>query len=285
MFMLAYDFDYFSPTLTSCLLYIQCLVNSFKNISSVKNYLSGARTVLTAAGGNPAPLLAPLVGTVIRGATRISTHITTPATPLPRTTLLKLCKGLVDLGPDGRVAMAAVLFGVSTFLRQCNFLPRGAGQCGPHMLRRRDIRRSGGALLVLVASTKTQAQCDGPITLMISPAPGSRYCPVKACLDAWAMVPGLPSSVLFLLPSTGQALTAPGLLAMMRWVLRALHHPAPGGVTLHSLRRTGALLASAGGSPDEEVMAHGTWTSSAYRAYVPRPVSSSVAASIAAVWD
>ena len=227
MFMLAYDFDYVSPSLTSCLLYIQCLANSFKNMTSVRNYLSGAKTFLTAAGGDPAPLSAPLVATVIRGAARLSTHVASPAPPLGRDALLGLCRGLAALGPDGRVAMAAVLFGVTTFLRQCNFLPASTARPGPHLIRRRDIQDSGDALLVKVSSTKTRMICDGPITLMIAPAPGSPYCPVDACRRAWRAVQAPYHAPLFLLPSTGSPLTRSGLLILVRGVLRALRHPPP----------------------------------------------------------
>ena len=282
--MLAYGYDYLFPSLTACLLYIQCLVNSMKNITSVKNYISGAKTFVVGVGGQPAAFDAPLVFTVIRGAAKLSTHIPSPAPPIARRHLLALSQVLMKLGPDGRVAMAALLFGVATFLRQCNFLPPSRGRVSPHLITRRDISRDARGLLVRVRSTKTRMLGQGPTILLIARAPRSPICPVEACLWAWRAVPASDGAPLFLLPSSGSPLTAPALLRLLRAGLTALGHPHPEDVTLHSLRRTGALLAAAGGCPDAEVMAHGTWTSGAYRAYVPRLASSSVPAAIASVW-
>ena len=284
LFMSAYNYDHMAPSILSSLMYIQCLVNSFKNMTSVRNYVSGARTYLAMVGGDPTALSSPLVATLLRGATRLSAHVPCPAPPIPRTQLIRLCAGLRRLGGDGRVAMAAVLFGVATFLRQCNYLPATLGREGPHLIRRGHVRAHGPSLLVLVESTKTRHRADGPVSLLISPAPGSLYCPVAACSWAWRAVPAGPGSPLFLLPSSGRPLTSAGLVALIRATLTALGEPGAADVTIHSLRRTGALLASAGGAPDAEVMAHGTWTSGAYRAYVPAPASSTVPRVLAKVW-
>ena len=282
--MLAYGFNYLAPTVSSSLLYIQCLVNSFKTITSVRNYISGARTYITMAGGDSAAFSSHLVNNLLRGAARLSTHVPRPAPALPRPALLRLCAGLRCLGGDGRVAMAAVLFGVATFLRQSNYLPTTLGREGPHLVRRRDVHRRGDSLMVIVHSTKTRTRGVAPVSLLICPAPGSPFCPVAACSWAWREVPAGPGSPLFLLPSSGRPLRSSGLAALMRATLAATGPgPAP-EVTVHSLRRTGALLASAGGAPDADVMAHGTWTSGAYRAYVPAPASSAVPRVLSSVW-
>ena len=282
--MLAYGYDYLSPPLNACLLYVQCLANSMKNITSVKNYVSGAKTFLMGVGGCPDAFNAPLVFTVLRGVARLSTHVPAPAPPLSRADLLAVCHALKSIGPDGRVAMAALLFGVTTFLRQCNFLPPSRGRWSQHLLTRGDVSKGPAGLTVRVRSTKTRLVGQGPVTLLIAPAPGSPVCPVAACTWAWGAVPAPDQAPLFLLPSSGATLTAPALLVMLRAALTVLGHARPLDVTLHSLRRTGALLAAARGCPDAEVMAHGTWTSGAYRAYVPRLASSLVPPAIASVW-
>ena len=283
--MTAYGFDHRCPTSNACLLYVQCLVNSFKNITSIKNYLSGAKTFLSMAGGDPTPLSSAIIGTVLRGAARLSTHIPAPAPPLPRYVLTRLCQALRSLGGDGKVAMAAVLFGVTTFLRQSNFLPSSIGQVSPHLVRRQDVHHRNGSLWVVIRSTKTRLASKGPLTLLIAPAPGSPLCPVAACLAAWKAVPAPVTAPLFLLPSTGRPLTPPGLVALLRATLQAMGEPLGRDLTVHSLRRTGALLAAGQGVPDADVMQHGTWTSGAYRAYVPPPISSSVPAAMATVWQ
>ena len=125
------------------------------------------------------------------------------------------------------LALGATLFGVTTFLRQCNYLPEGPGRWSPHLVCRGDILLTGGMVLVQAKSTKTRAVGEGPVTLMIAPAaPGCDLCPVAACLWAWRAVPAPPQAPLFILPSTGRPLTAPALISLLREVLRALRHPA-----------------------------------------------------------
>ena len=53
-------------------------------------------------------------------------------------------------------------------------------------------------------------------------------------------------------------------------------HAAPNTVTLHLLRRSGALASVAHGATITEVMAHGTWRSAAVHAYAPRTVTSNI---------
>ena len=280
--MLTHNLDPLAPTLTSCLLYIQCLANSYKTPRTVRNYLSGARTYVIRYGGDPASFSSPLIGTVLRGVTRLAAHEERPAPPLSRATLLALCDDLAAAGPDGAVARAAVLFGVATLLRQSNFLPSAGSAGGPHLARRGDVDIRSDALLVRVWSSKTLKTPADAVTLRVLAAPGSPYCPVAAMRGAWRLVPAPAEAPLFLFPSTGRPLTAPALVSVMRAALGRLRCPVAHLVTVHSLRRTGAHLASAQGATDADVMSLGTWTSSAVRRYLPREVVSSAPAALAA---
>ena len=72
-------------------------------------------------------------------------------------------------------------------------------------------------------------------------------------------------------------LTPDKLTIYMRAALLTLGHPLAKSVTLHSLRRSGARAAAGGGaSEDAQVMSHGTWTSAAVYAYVPKKLFSKV---------
>ena len=67
--------------------------------------------------------------------------------------------------------MVAVLFGIGTFLRQCNFLPRALAERGPHLLRRRDVLLRPGSYLVTVWTTKMRGRTSPPVTLFVTAAP------------------------------------------------------------------------------------------------------------------
>ena len=227
MFMMAYGFDCMTPTLQSLLLYLKCLVNSFKNITSIKNYISGARTFLSMSGGNTAPFISPILAMVIRGAARLSTHVPRPAPPLGRLQLHCLCSDFARLG-----VMAGWLWQLSSlgWPPFCDSPtsslnpPLGGGGGSPPALPLRCLP-GGGALLVngLNYNYKTRLRGAAPTTLMIAPARGSPFCPVNAFLWAWRprAFPASPSSPLFLLPSSGYPLTSRPAVLGPAWCRRA----------------------------------------------------------------
>ena len=281
-FMLRYGRNPMTPTLNDFLMYVQCLANSLRDVRSVKNYLSGARTYITTAGGDPSRLNSPMLSVMLRGVARLSTHTPDPAPALSATYVRQLCDLLAMGGPDGRVLKAALLFGTATLLRQSNFLPQSIAGHGPHLIRRRDVDRTPAGLQVRVNTSKTVWHPSRAWTLEVHKIHNSSYCPVAACHEAWRLAPASPNSLLFLSPTSGYPLTAPGLAAAMRAGLRTLGACDADRVSVHSLRRTGAHLADRAGATLPDLMHHGSWTSSAVRAYLPAPCSSSVPAALAA---
>ena len=282
-FMLACNFNYVSPPIEPCLLYIRCLGNSFKNVKSVRNYISGARSFLTMIGGDPINFSSPLISTLLKGIANQSSHEEHQAPPLTRRRLFQLCDDLRRLGPDGEVGAAACLFGVATFLRQSNFLPTGP-HLGPHLIPRAHVILTPTGLDVRVISTKTLSPTTGGgVVIPVARVPGSSYCPVASLLRAWALQPGPAPGPLFLLPSSGAPLTTGLLTATCRRALAGRGWPLAHQFTIHSLRRTGAHLAAGAGATEPEVMLYGTWTSSAVRSYLPRRLTSSVPSAMALV--
>ena len=173
------------------------------------------------------------------------------------------------------VARGALLFGVATFLRQSNYVA-GASTALGHLLRRRHLTSTPTGMNVLVGSTKTIWDPRDAVVIPVAAAPGSPYCPVAACRLAMRAAPGGPDDPVLICPRNRQALTAAGLIAIIRTVLRHQSHPLWHRVTLHSLRLTGATLAAQDGAPLSEIMDHGTWRSAAVRTYIPRIAQSSV---------
>ena len=97
-------------------------------------------------------------------------------------------------------------------------------------------------------------------------------------------MPAAKGAPLLLLPSTGTALKGPYLTTLMRAVLQSFCSPMAHQVTVHSLRRTGAHLATAAGAPEKAVMELGKWSSAAIRRYLPTPISSAAPTALAAVF-
>ena len=223
-----------------------------------------------------------MISVLLRGVGRLSGHSPAPAPPLSPNILRRLCDALAAGGPDGRAFKAALLFGIATFLRQSNFLPQTIAARGPHLIRRRDVTLSPAGLRVRVTSSKTIWDPARAWTIDVLLIPMSPYCPVAACRQAWRAAPASPNSLLFYLPSSGRPITAPALVAAIRFVLQAMRIPNANQYTVHSLRRTGVHLAERAGATLPDLMEHGSWTSGAVRAYLPPTRALSVPAAVAA---
>ena len=269
-FCLIHGIPYLTPSTLQTCLYAQALANQMSSPGSCKNYMSGVKLWITAHGGDPSPFSSPEVQAVLKGAARLSTHISAQAPGITPQDVMTICNYLGQAGPPGITLKAALLLGYFTFLRQSNILsPSLEAWAGPHTLTRADVLPRPHGLTVVVRSSKTITRMTQAAAILVYAVPRSLYCPVEAWHRACALVPAPPQSPAFLLPGP-RPLTAAPLVAVMREALRRAGCPYADKVTAHSLRRGAALLAADAGSPLEDLCHHGTWAgASGLSAYVP----------------
>ena len=120
-------------------MYVQHLANIHKNVRSVKNYVSGAKSFVRNANGNITPFDSYVLVNLIKGVARLSFHVPSRPPTLSPLDVRTCADDLAALGPGGGVARAALLFGVATFLRQSNFVAGPASTAG-HLLTRGDLQ-------------------------------------------------------------------------------------------------------------------------------------------------
>ena len=284
MYMLAYGLDYKKPSDTATLLiYIQVLANSYKNITTIKNYISGAKTYVHNMGGDVMVFSLHEVSNMIKGVARLSDHVPTQAPPLSVGTLRPCATFSSPWGGGGPalVARTAVLIGFHTMLQQSNLLPAA---CGPttHTVRRRDVRRQGKLLWLDIMSSKTITDPGDRVSIPVM-FTGGKYCPVRAWEDYVQVVPLAPSRPAFMLDET-TLLTPRRLITYLRTALHLIGHPAATYVTVHSLRRSGAQAAARAGVSESDIMAHSTWKSGALYAYTPKQLYTQVPTTLASLF-
>ena len=134
-FMLAFKFDYARPHVTALLMFLQCLANTYKNLTSIKNYLSGAKHFVISIAGDPTAFQSQELSNMLRALLRLSSHIPRQAPELSLQCLKDVSDILAVLSPDGQTARAVILVGYASFLRESNLLP--CPGASPHHLRRR----------------------------------------------------------------------------------------------------------------------------------------------------
>lgn len=241
-------------------MYTRFLGNSFTAPSTIKNYLSGAKTWVEHHLGDVGAFSASQPADVLKRVSVSLNHVTSRAYPLSPNDVQVICSFL-----DNREAIplgikACILLGYATFLRASNLTsPTMSVWGGPHTLKPCDILQSQDGLYVVIRSTKTLSGAK-PTYLYVSPGDTPSTCPVRAWKLYNSIIRPWPLGPAFL-TKDGLPLTSRPIVAFMRLALRGVGHPYANQVSMHSLRRGGVQCASNNGATTDQIMAHGTWKS------------------------
>lgn len=282
-FALTYNVNYLNPSPLEAAWYVQFLANTYKSLSTIKNYISGARTWILQHNGDPAPFSNAQVNEVFKGVSKKSSHIPSPAFPLAPNHVRIICQFLDNYGNPSLPVKAAILIGFTCFLRVSNLVSPSASMWeGPHTLRAADIQLSGSKLYVIIRSSKT-IKIGSPVILQVESVADKICCPVYTWSRYIHLFRPSPFGPAFILPS-GSALTSRPIVSLMCLALQSNGFPQYKSVSMHSLRRGGTQAAQDMGASDQELKLHGTWRSDkglhAYKKHhtmVPRMLSDSLA--------
>ena len=262
-FMFTHDYPYMYPSVLNVLLYTQFLANSFKNTTTIRSYISGAKTFVTHAGGDISSFASPHLSGMLRGVARISLHIPEQAPPIPLPAIKAACDILAAVRGEALVARTAILVGFASLLRQSNLLPSTANtHC--HTVTRADMLDEGEVLWTNINSSKTISDARLRVSIPV-PYIGSKYCPVTAW-HAYIQALPLPSGAPAFMLTAAKPLTANRLNCYLRTTLTAIGLPQAARVTVHSLRRSGVQECARRRALEAHLMAHGTWASQAIMA-------------------
>lgn len=259
-FSVLYRFNPLQPTSSLLCMYIQYLKNSFAAPSTVKNYLSGAKTWMAEHGGILSPFGSPEYQQLASGLTKRSRHIPQRATPLDWTHI-KLIVAFLDATPGVPVAVKpCILIGYHTFLRASNLLsPSLASWGGAHTLSVRDLTLSDDGLEISVRSTKTKSD-PAPVKTLIPWGSDPVTCPALSWfkylnkINPWTLGPAF-------LTDQGLPLTARHVTGFMRLALKECENITPSRISLHSLRRGAVQSAVRQGLPHQVIKERGMWRS------------------------
>ena len=254
---------------TLCL-YIQYLSRSLKCKASVRNYVSGVKTLHGLLNIEFPSYDEVVVKLTFRGLDRVLNHVPQQAEPITIPLLLRLV-GVLN-GQDVFQSVVKCLFVFSFFLfaRKSQFIPLSNAPTElVNLVTRQDIRCSQNMLFVTFRWTKTRQPGSAPLVIPLAPIPGSPLCPVQAFNQMVNNVPAPPSSPAFGVPSRGGL--SPIVYAEFHKILRSclggLKVP-PERYSSHSFRRGGATFAFSLGLPGEFIQSQGDWRSDSYKLYI-----------------
>lgn len=259
-FSLIYHFDPLRPSGTNMCMYMQYLKNSFSAPTTVKNYLSGARTWVGQHGGELSAFTSPEYHQMSIGLNKRSQHVPSRAAPLDWDNI-RIIIDFLDTTPGIPLGIKpCVLIGYHTFLRASNLLsPTMSAWGGPHTLSVKDLRLSDAGLEISVHSTKTKSDAR-PVKTLIPWGHDPIFCPTSAWLKylhkirPWCLGPAF-------LTDAGSPLTPRHVVGFMRLALRGSKELAPGTISLHSLRRGAVQSAAKSGVSHDAIKERGMWRS------------------------
>lgn len=239
-------------------MYVRWLANNLSSPSSMKNYLSGAKSWVSEHCGFILNFMSSEVAQMIKSVTKHSTHVVKRAAPIFPSHLSVICS-FCDYHLIIPLAVKpCILLGHALFLRASNLVsPSVDAWGGPHTLRVNHIRSSADTLVVCVASTKTRVK---PLVITVHKNPCLHICPVRAWNHYVNVVSPHPFGPAFIV-SHGKALTASFVVSCMRQALSYDSSIDASSISMHSLRRGAAQTAALSGSSNQEIMSAGCWAS------------------------
>lgn len=259
-FCVIYEFQPLKLTSSQVCMYIQYLKNSFAAPTTVKNYLSGARTWIGEHGGDLTAFTTLEYHQLTSGVVKRSQHIPQREPPLAWEHIQAIVSFL-DSTPGIPLAVKpCVLIGYHTFLRLSNLLSKSMSMWGgPHTLPAHDLHLNDDGLVISVRSTKTKSNPE-PVKTTLPWGPDAYMCPAMAWFKyitkicPWALGPAF-------LTDDGLPLTPRHVVGFMRLALKDCKGLVPSKISMHSLRRGAVHSATSQGIPASVIKERGMWRS------------------------
>lgn len=259
-FAVYYGFQPLFPTSTDICMYTQFLKNSFAAPTTVKNYLSGAKTWISEHGGSISAFSSFEYGQLSSGLSKRSQHVPARAAPLTWEHIRAIASFMDQTVGVPLSAKPCLLIAYHTFLRSGNLLsPTMTAWGGAHTLLARDVTVSDQGLQISIRSTKTKTD-PTPVTTIIPFHEDPVLCPVAAWIKYQHYIKPWTLGSAFL-TDAGLPLTPRHIVGFMRLALRDFKDLLPARITMHSLRRGAAQNAAASGLSINEIKHLGMWKS------------------------
>lgn len=256
-FALLYNVNFLNPSVINVCMYSQYLANNHHSVSSVKNYVAGAKTWVYEHGGVIYSFMSSELSNMYKSFTKHSPHIIKRAAPLLWSEIQQICSFLDTYQSAPLSVKPCILVGYSCLLRASNLVAPTHADWGPHTLIARNILEITMGLIVVINSTKSSCK---PYAVKIPRLPNIECCPVAA----WSrykrfMAP--PSDGPAFILADGSPLTPNTVVHFMRTALAQNTSRDVQTITMHSLRRGAAQSAEAAGCPLKSIMKRGAWKS------------------------
>ena len=258
----------FLPASTSSLqLYAQFLSRSFTSVNSIRNYISGVKTMHSIVGYSVDHINNYLLNLSLKGMSRLKPRQVKKAAPITLDILLDIYKELDFSQPSNVVYWCLFLFAFFLLARKSNLVPTSKQDIeNRRFLAIKDIKYCQDYILVHINWSKTIQFKEREIICPLIRMKDIRLCPVAAFEKLLLLKINFFKGALFTLPS-GSCITYHLFQKKLRTCLTNIGLEAK-LFSSHSFRRGFTTLAFQSDIPPEHIQLLGDWKSDAYKNYL-----------------
>ena len=273
MFCIYFKFKLLPASVECLCLYAQFLSRSMKATDSIRNYLSGVRTMHLLCDFSYKGKDSIELKLTLKGIARCKPHMVKQAAPLSPNVLIKMVQFLDLDTPTDCTMWALMLLGFFTMSRKSNLVVTGSKKFDPNkQLCRSDVVVGSNGLLVSFRWSKTNQFGRRAHVVPILAIHDSPLCPVRAYKAMLKFCPGEPHDPAFFLKGApGKNHKRPvSYYLLQKYIKEGVARLGldPSAFSSHSLRRAGATWAFQSHVPSELIKSHGDWASQAYLRYL-----------------
>lgn len=256
------------PTTTETLsLYAQFLSRTFKSTQSIKNYISGVKTMHYLLGFSTEHINEFLLNLGIKGIARLNPYCTKQAKPITPAILLHMSKHMNYSNPKDLVYWCLFLFAFFLFARKSNLVPTTKDDLKKEkFLLKQDVEEDIDMIIVSFRYSKTIQFGERILRTPLLKIPGSKLCPVKAFHDMSNIIRTKAGDPLFSLPNN-KCIWYKDFQSKLKKLIECISLN-PDEYSTHSFRRGGASHAFQSDVPAELIQLQGDWRSDAYKKYL-----------------
>ena len=249
-------------------LYAQFLSRSFKSVDSIRNYLSGVRTMHLLLGYTIDHVNNFLINLSLKGLTRLKQHCVKQAEPITPLILSKIHNILNMENADDTVYWCLFLLAFFLVARKSNLVPTNKIDIkSKHFLLRNDISTIGENLCVSMRWSKTiqfgQRVLQTPLLKLNS----SILCPVGAYQQMLKVSPTLEENQPLFVLKNKKVVTYYMFQKKLKSIMSNLGYDSS-KFSSHSFRRGFATFAFRSNIAADEIQILGDWHSDVYKKYI-----------------
>ena len=261
-----FNFNALPASHTVLTLYAQLLSRSMQSVDSIRNYISGIKSLHLLSNLPIKQFDHPQLKFTLDGIRRNLQHTPQRASPITPSILHKIISLLNPTIPNHTTYIALFLTAFFTMARKSNLVPTPHINSPDHFITRQDISLSSDTAIITFRSSKTNQYAARTHSVPLFHIPNSPLCPVKALKTMISSIPAHPQSPAFI-DTHNKPIYYSDFNNFTKFIINKIGLD-PQNFSTHSFRRGGATHAFSKNVPSELIKLHKDWKSDAYLIYL-----------------